>query len=135
MIRNTALFDTKYPIAPMLIAANPAPSEAKRALRPNLSLTAAWPTSPRLIAPIAGPRTQLAAECNTLASSTTAKIGHTANMSALAASTTTENAATTRSERAASTKAPPGICPISATRPPMVNTKPMSACVHFCAVR
>ena len=39
------------------------PIEEKRALRPNRSLIAACPTRPRLIAAIAGPRTQLAAAC------------------------------------------------------------------------
>ena len=114
-------------------AANPAPREANLALRPNLSPRAAWPTRPRLIAPIAGPRMQLAAECSTLAANTTANTGHAANMNALAASAITANAATTRSERAASTKAPPGIWPIRATRPPMVRTSPISPCVHFCS--
>ena len=43
----------------MPAAARPLPIDAKRALRPNRSPTAAWPTSPRLIAAIAGLSTQL----------------------------------------------------------------------------
>src|SRR5207244_3063071 len=43
--------------------------------------------------------------------------------------------ATTLSERAASTSAPPGTWPISATRPATVITRPMSNWVHFCVVR
>ena len=41
----------------------PLPMEAKRALRPNRSPLAAYPTSPRLMAAIAGLTTQLAAAC------------------------------------------------------------------------
>ena len=59
---------------------------------------------------------QLAAECKSLAASTTAKIGHAPIMSALAPIATTLNAARTRSERAASTRAPPGIWPAKATK-------------------
>ena len=52
--------------------------EAKRALRPSRSPIAAWPTRPRLIATIAGPRTQLASECTTAADKTIGKIGSVA---------------------------------------------------------
>src|SRR5665213_3509689 len=31
--------------------------------------------------------------------------------------------------------APPGICPISATIPPIDSTRPISTWVHFCVVR
>jgi hypothetical protein len=47
----------------------------------------------------------------------------------------TASPATSRSERAASMMAPPGICPISATSPPIESTKPISTWVHFCVVR
>ncbi len=98
----------------MTAAATPLPSEAKRALRPNRSPIANGPTRPRLIAAIAGPSTQLAAACNVAAATTTGKIGHAAYPSALKPIVATASPATSRSERAASTMAPPGICPISA---------------------
>ncbi len=43
--------------------------------------------------------------------------------------------ATKRSERTASTSAPPGICPIRETKPAAESTRPISTCVHFCVVR
>src|SRR5580692_6303228 len=43
--------------------------------------------------------------------------------------------ATNRSDRAASTSAPPGIWPMSEMKPAADRTKPMSTCVHFCVVR
>jgi hypothetical protein len=84
------------------------------------------------MAAIAGPKTQLAAECNSLAANTTEKTGQAPIKNALA---TTAKAASTRSERAASTSAPPGICPARAIKPPAVSTSPMSPCVHFSAVK
>jgi hypothetical protein len=76
--KNTARADRKYPQAPMAAAASPLPTAAKRALRPSLSLIAACPTKPRLIAAMAGPSTQLAAECRTAAARMTARIGDVA---------------------------------------------------------
>src|ERR1700683_2904152 len=43
--------------------------------------------------------------------------------------------ATTRSERAASTMAPPGIWPMSDTMPAVDCTRPISNCVQRCPVR
>src|SRR5580658_2588931 len=43
--------------------------------------------------------------------------------------------ATSRSERAASTSAPPGICAIRETKPAADRTRPISTWVHFCVVR
>jgi hypothetical protein len=40
-----------------------------------------------------------------------------------------------RSDLAASMIAPPGICPISPTMPPIDSTRPIWAWVHFCVVR
>src|SRR5467141_171285 len=119
----------------MTAAAVPLPSDAKRALRPNRSPIASGPTRPRLIAAIAGPRTQLAAACRVAAAATTGKIGHAAYPSAHIPIVATARPATSRSERAASTMAPPGICPISPTRPPIDSTRPISTWVHFCVVR
>jgi hypothetical protein len=133
--RNTAWLDRKYPVAPIASADSPVPSDAKRALRPSRSPISAWPTSPRLIAAIAGPSTQTAAACSVMAPSTTGKIGHIDKMNALAPMVTMASAATSRSERAASTSAPPGIWPASATSPAIVSTRPMSNCVQCCAVR
>ncbi len=133
--RNTERLDRRYPQVPITAAATPFPSEAKRALRPKRSPIASGPTRPRLIAAIAGPSTQLAAACKVAAATTTGKIGHTAYPSALTPIVATASPATSRSERAASTMAPPGICPISATRPPIDSTRPIETCVHFCVVR
>src|SRR5438105_2013611 len=47
----------------------------------------------------------------------------------------TAKPATTRSERAASTIAPPGIWPSNPMMPPIESTKPISTWVHFCVVR
>src|SRR6187551_2868746 len=47
----------------------------------------------------------------------------------------TARLATSRSDLAASTIAPPGICPIRPTRPPIDSTNPISTWVHFCVVR
>src|SRR5712671_722133 len=119
----------------MTAAATPLPSDAYRALRPNRSPIASGPTRPRLIAAIAGPSTQLAAACRVAAAATTGKIGHAAYPSAHIPIVATARPATSRSERAASTMAPPGICPISPTRPPIDSTRPISTWVHFCVVR
>src|ERR1700733_3195751 len=133
--RNTERLDKRYPHVPITAAATPLPSDAKRALRPKRSPIASGPTKPRLIAAIAGPNTQLAAACNVAAATTTGKIGHAAYPSALTPIVATARPATSRSERAASTMAPPGIWPTSATRPPIDNTKPIETWVHFCVVR
>ena len=61
---------------PISAAAEPLPSEAKRALRPSRSPIARGPTRPRLIAAMAGPSTQLAVACRVAAATTTGKIGH-----------------------------------------------------------
>ena len=92
----------------------PLPIDAKRALRPMRSPSAAWPTRPRLIAATAGPSTQLAAACRARAATTMKKIGQSAMASALTQIATTATPAAKRAERTASTSAPPGICPISA---------------------
>ena len=47
----------------------------------------------------------------------------------------TARPATIRSERAASTIAPPGICPSNPMMPPIDSTKPISTWVHFWVVR
>ncbi|MGY4426748.1 hypothetical protein ACVWY2_009197 [Bradyrhizobium sp. JR6.1] len=47
----------------------------------------------------------------------------------------TAQPATTRSERAASTIAPPGTWPKRPMMPPIESTKPISTWVHFCVVR
>ena len=47
----------------------------------------------------------------------------------------TARLATIRSERAASTMAPPGICPSNPMMPPIDSTKPISTWVHFWVVR
>ena len=133
--RNTERLDNRYPQVPMTAAATPFPSDAKRALRPNRSPIASGPTKPRLIAAIAGPSTQLAAACSVAAATTTGKIGHAAYPSALIPIVATARPATSRSERAASTMAPPGIWPINATRPPIESTNPIATWVHFCVVR
>src|SRR5258708_1957374 len=101
----------------MPAAARPLPMEAKRALRPNRSALAAWPTSPRLMAASAGLTTELPAACRNCAPSTAGKIGHSAMISALALMAIIASAATARSDRAASTIAPPGICNASPTSP------------------
>ena len=75
---NTARAERKYPVAPIAAAASPLPIEAKRALRPSRSPITAWPTSPRLIAAMAGPSTQLAAACRIEPASTVGKIGSAA---------------------------------------------------------
>ena len=54
----------------MTAAARPLPIEAKRALRPSRSPSAAWPTRCRLIAAIAGVRMQLAKACSICATIT-----------------------------------------------------------------
>src|ERR1700733_174422 len=133
--RNTERLDRRYPQVPITAAATPLPSDAKRALRPNRSPIASGPTKPRLTAAIAGPSTRLAAACKVAAATTTGKIGHAAYPSALTPIVATARPATSRSERAASTMAPPGIWPTSATRPPIDNTKPIETWVHFCVVR
>src|SRR4030095_16413693 len=69
---------------PMTAAAIALPSERKRALRPSLTLSRAWPTIPRLIAAIVGPIRQLATACSSLAATTGLKLGHTASRRALA---------------------------------------------------
>src|ERR1700733_5153201 len=113
---KTARAEKKYPQAPIAAAAMPFPTDAKRALRPNRSLMAAWPTRPRLIAAMAGPRIQLAIAWVTAAGRMTANAGCAAYAKALAQMAVTPMPATKRSERAASTNAPPGIWPINDTR-------------------
>src|SRR5215211_1883081 len=87
------------------------------------------------MAAMAGPSTQAAAACSTAAAITTGKIGHTASASALAPIMEMARPATSRSDRAASTSAPPGIWPARATRLPVVRTRPMSSWVHRSDVR
>ena len=70
-----------------------------------------------------------------MASSTTGKTGQSAIIAALAAMIATDSPATSRFERTASTSAPPGTCPNSETRPPMVRTRPISACVQRWVVK
>jgi hypothetical protein len=65
----------------------------------------------------------------------TANAGCAAYAKALAQMAITPMPATKRSERAASTNAPPGIWPINETRAAAESTNPMSICVHFCVVR
>ena len=76
--KKTARAERKYPYAPIAAAASPLPMAAKRALRPSRSPTAACPTRPRLIAAMAGPSTQLAAECSAVAANITGNMGHAA---------------------------------------------------------
>ena len=83
----------------------------------------------------AGPSTQLAAACRTSAPSTTANTGQAASINALKLIAPIAQAASVRSDRAASTRAPPGIWPTKATSPLIVSTKPISTCGHACAVR
>jgi hypothetical protein len=111
------------------------PTDAKRALRASRSLMPAWPTRPRLIAAMAGPSTQLAAACSARPNRTKRNTGQIASEIALALIATTPHAARSRSERAASTTAPPGIWPIRAIRPPTVSTSPISTWVQACVVR
>jgi hypothetical protein len=87
------------------------------------------------MAAIAGFTTLLPAACRICAARTDGKIGHSAITSALALIAIIASAATPRSDRAASTMAPPGICNASAARPRAVRTRPMSTCVHPYAVR
>ena len=75
---KTARAEKDTRTAPIAAAARPLPIEAKRALRPSRSPIAAWPTRPRLIAAMAGPRTQLASACTTAADSTIGKTGSVA---------------------------------------------------------
>ena len=84
---------------------------------------------------MAGPSTQLAAACRVAAVTITGKIGHAAYPNAQVPIVATASPATRRSERAKSTIAPPGICPIRPTTPAIDSTKPISTCVHFCVVR
>src|SRR5262249_43214404 len=133
--KKTAWLEIRTPPAPIPAAARAAPMEANRALRPSLSAMAAWPTSPRLIAAIAGPSTQLAAEGRPLPAITPPKNGQKPITPHPPPIPSTAKAERTRSERAASTRAPPGIWPTRATRLPAVNTSPISPCVHFCAVK
>ena len=109
--------------------------EAKRALRPKRSPLAACPTSPRLIAAIAGLTTLLPAACRICAARTDTNIGHSAITSALALIAIIASAVTPRNDRAASTIAPPGICNASPARLRAVRMRPISTCVHPCAVR
>jgi hypothetical protein len=51
-------------------------------------------------------------------------------ISALALMAIIANAATARSDRAASTMAPPGICSASPASPLAERTSPISTCVH-----
>ena len=87
------------------------------------------------MATMQGPSTQLAAACRQAAASTTGKTGANAYASAATAIALSATPATNRSERAASTSAPPGIWPMSAISPPADRTRPMSIWVHFCEVR
>ena len=64
-----------------------------------------------------------------------AKIGDTASANALIPTAATAAAATQRCDRAASTIAPPGICPTKPTIAPAVKTRPISVWVHFSVVR
>ena len=66
---------------------------------------------------------------------TMAKIGDTASANALIPTAATAAAATQRCDRAASTIAPPGICPTKPTIAPAVKTRPISVWVHFSVVR
>ena len=111
------------------------PIEAKRALRPIRSPKVAWPTRRRLIAEIAGPSTQLASACRTRDAMTTRKIGHSASASALIPIAITASAVAQRSERTASTTAPPGIWPAKPMRLPTVRIRPMSPWVQVWVVR
>jgi len=119
----------------MAAAATPLPIDAKRALRPIRSPSPAWPARPRLMAAIAGPSTQLAAACSARAPITIRNTGHSAVTNALMQIAATARPATQRAERTASTSAPPGIWPTSATRPPAVSTRPISTWVQEFAVR
>jgi hypothetical protein len=95
-------------MAPMPAAPSALPTAAKLALRPRRSPARARPTSPMLIAAIAGVSTQLAPEWTAIASSTTGKLGQTASAKALPEMPITATAAAKRFERTTSTKAPPG---------------------------
>jgi hypothetical protein len=90
---------------------------------------------PRLIAASAGLTTELPAACRICAPRTAGNIGHSAMISALALIAIIASAATARSDRAASTMAPPGICNAGPASPRAESTRPMSTCVHPCAVR
>ena len=84
---------------------------------------------------MAGPSTQLAAECSTAAAAITGKTGIATNATALTAMSARAVPDSSRSERTTSTSIPPGIWPTSAARLPTVRTRPMSTCVHFWVVR
>ena len=62
-------------------------------------------------------------------------MGHAASAMALALIAITPHAATSRSERAASTTAPPGIWPARPIRLPTVSTNPISTWVQACVVK
>ena len=87
------------------------------------------------MAAIAGLTTLLPAACRICAPRTDGNIGHSAITSALALIAIMASAATPRSDRAASTMAPPGICNANPARLRAVRARPMSTCVHPCAVR
>ena len=119
----------------MTPAASPLPMAAKRALRPKRGPTAAWPTSPRVMAATAGPRTELAATCSSFAATIVANTGATAIISALRPMPMTASAAARCLERAQSTSQPPGTWPSRLAMLPMERTSPISTCVHFWVVR
>ncbi len=84
---------------------------------------------------MAGPSTELAAECKIAAATITENTGIATNARALAAMAVMAMPATNRSDRARSTTIPPGIWPTKAARLPTVRMRPMSTCVHFWVVR
>ena len=96
---------------PITAAAVPLPSEAKRALRPSRSPIASGPTSPRLMAAIAGPSTQLATACRVAAATHHRKDRPHRVAERAEADGPDRDPATNRSERAASTMRATGHLP------------------------
>ena len=123
------------PIAPITAAARPLPIDAKRALRPSRSPSAACPTSSRLTAAIAGVSTQLAVACNTKAAIVESCIGANASSSAEPVIPRMPMAAAVRLFVIASTRAPPGIWLSIIAVVPTLSASPICTSVHFCAVR
>ena len=107
--KKTACAETKWPVAPMITAAAPFPADAKRALRPSRAASAYRPTSPRLMAAIAGESTEVATACKAREAATAMKTGHTAIIKALTPMAATAPAAADRSDLTPSTSQPPGI--------------------------
>jgi hypothetical protein len=112
----------------MVPAVKALPAALKRWLRPMRHDIARRPTSPRLIAAIAGVMIPAVAPCKTSARITNRYVGCSAKIKAAAAIMTIPVATNARFQRTASVSAPPGISATPLVIRPIVSIMPTDSC-------